>query len=69
MFKRIMSGAVLGGALVGGALALAPLSQAAPSGDTTPPCLAEHTCALLIPRNQDQARFLPLTPASSAPAH
>ena len=66
MFERTLSAAVLsaaGAALVGGALAFAPSSPATPGTDTQPPCLSEHTCALLIPRAQ--ASYLPLTPKST----
>ena len=69
MSRRTLSTAVLSvtaAALIGGAMGYAPLSQAAPDGGTPPPCLAEGTCALLIPKGQP--RYLPLTPASSAPA-
>lgn len=71
MFQRTLAATVLstaGAALIGGALAFAPSSQAAPGGDTQPPCLAEHRCALLTPKgDQGQASYLPLTPPPSAP--
>ena len=78
MFERTLSAAVLsaaGAALISGALAFAPSSQASPGTDTQPPCLAEHTCALLIPTGQNgkasqgQAKYLPLTPPSSTPQY
>jgi hypothetical protein len=78
MVKRTLSAAVLtaaGAALIGGALATAPSGQAAPGGDAQPPCLAEHTCALLVPMGaqgqpaEGQATYLPLTPESSAPRY
>ena len=49
-------------ALLAGVLALSPISQAAPSGDASPPCVADGSCARLIPMT---ARYLPLTPTST----
>ena len=66
MTRKTLSGFVFSStavALLGGALALSPISQAAPSGDASPPCVAEGTCARLIPMT---ARSLPLTPTSAA---
>lgn len=68
MSRRILSTTVLtavGTAMVGGALAFAPAGQADPGSDTNPPCLAEGTCKLLVPKAAP--RYLPLTPKSDAP--
>jgi hypothetical protein len=66
MIARILSFAVTSSAaaaLIGGALTLAPISQAAPSGDTSPPCVVDGTCVRLIPK---APQYLPLTPTSTA---
>jgi len=65
MTLKTLSTAVLtaaAAAIIGG-LAGAPAGQAAPGTDTSPPCVAEGTCALLMPKTA--ARYLPLTPATS----
>ena len=65
MTLRTLSATVLtaaAAALIGG-VAGAPSSQAAPGTDTSPPCVAGGTCALLTPKAAP--RHLPLTPASS----
>ena len=65
MSQRALIAAVTGSvaaALIGGALALAPSSQAAPSGDTPPACLTDGTCARLIPTT---TQYRPLTPPST----
>lgn len=65
MTPRTLSTAVLAAAaaaIIGG-LAGAPAGQAAPNTETSPPCVAEGTCALLTPK--PAARYLPLTPPES----
>jgi hypothetical protein len=79
MAIRTLSATVVtaaGAALIGGALTFAPAAFATPGTDTAPPCVAEGTCALLIPKSAPRyqeltpksapAQFAPLTPAQTA---
>lgn len=76
MNLRTVSVSVLtaaGASLIGAALAVSPVAGAAPGTDTSPSCLTEGTCAVLVPKSEH--RYLPLTPTSApqvaplTPAH